>query len=201
MCSLSQAFARDKYAVYRSCLKDPQLTLLYRYACKRADSGTMNSDPRSPGAWAAPGDVFMDGLLVDLLPLAEDVSGLKLFPTYSYFRVYRPGDILVKHRDRPSCEITFTLCLGYQAERPWPLLLECPAGIASIELEPGDGLFYRGTEWTHWREPMEGELAAQAFLHYVDQNGRYAEWKYDKREGLPFDRPGAQSHPSERRKG
>jgi len=149
----------------------------------------MSSDPRSPGAWAAAGDVFMDGLLVDLLPLAEDVTRLKLFPTYSYFRVYKRGDILVKHRDREACEISLTLCLGYRAEGPWPLLLESPAGVSPIKLAPGDALFYRGTECTHWREPMEGERAAQVFLHYVDQNGPYAEWKYDKRPQLPFIRP------------
>ncbi|HEU5236790.1 MAG TPA: hypothetical protein VFU37_06595 [Pyrinomonadaceae bacterium] len=189
MTRIHEVFNREHYAICRSCIKQPDLTLLYRYACKRAQSGTMTTDARSPGAWAAPGDVFMDGLLVDLLPFAESVTGLRLFPTYSYFRVYRRGDVLVKHTDRPACEITLTLCLGYQAQSPWPLLLESPGGVLSIELEPGDGLFYRGTEWTHWREPMNGDLAAQAFLHYVDRDGPYAEWKYDKRQGIPFDHP------------
>ena len=186
MTDLAEAFAREKYVVIRSCIKDPQLRLLYRYACKRADSGSMGHDPRSPGAWAAPGDLFTDGLLMDLLPLAEDVTQLNLFPTYSYFRVYKRGDILVSHTDRPACEISATLSLGYEAEAPWPLLLETPAGVSAIELAPGDALFYRGTELTHWREPMNGERAAQVFLHYVDQNGPYAEWKYDKRKELPF---------------
>lgn len=184
-----ELFARQKYVVWRGCLKDPQLRLLYRYACKRADSGTMGHDARSPGAWAAPGDFFTDGLLMDLLPLAEEVTQLKLFPTYSYFRVYKRGDILVRHTDRQACEISVTLCLGYEAERPWPILLDGPDRISSIELTPGDALFYRGIECTHWREPMEGERAAQAFLHYVDQNGPYAEWKFDKRAGIPFNRP------------
>ena len=184
-----ELFAQQKYVVRRSCLKDPQLSLLYRYACKRADSGTMGHDARSPGAWAAPGDFFTDGLLIDLLPLAEKVTHLELFPTYSYFRVYKRGDILVKHTDRPACEISVTLCLGFEAERPWPILLDGPEGVSSIELTPGDALFYRGIECTHWREPMEGERTAQAFLHYVDQNGPYAEWKFDKRPRIPFDRP------------
>ena len=189
MTDAGELFARRKYVVWRSCLKDPQLSLLYRYACKRADSGTMGHDARSPGAWAAPGDFFTDGLLMDLLPLAEQVTHLKLFPTYSYFRVYKRGDILVRHTDRPSCEISVTLCLGYEAERPWPILIDGPDRVSSIDLTPGDALFYRGIECTHWREPMEGERAAQAFLHYVDQNGPYADWKYDKRKGLPFSLP------------
>ena len=187
--SLAQHFADNKYAVGRSCLTEPQLSLLYRYACKRAELGTMKLDDTSPGALSAPGDVFMDGLLVDLLPIAEGVSGLKLFPTFSYFRVYNRGDMLERHTDRPACEISLTLCLGYQADEPWPIVIEGPHGIASIELQPGDGLFYRGIECAHWRDALKGEHVAQVFLNYVDQNGPYAEWKFDKRPELMFKRP------------
>lgn len=186
---LAEQFERQRYVVWRACVSDPELTSLYRYACRREELRTMTSDPRSPGAAAAGGDVFIDGLLLDLLPAAEQITSRKLFPTYSYFRVYKRGDILVKHKDRPSCEFSVTLCLGYEAGRPWPLLIEGPDGISSIELEPGDALFYRGTECTHWREPMDGKRMAQVFLHYVDQDGPYAEWKYDKRAAIPFHLP------------
>jgi hypothetical protein len=189
MTDVADLFARQKYVVLRSCVKNPELSLLYRYACKRAQIGTMFLDGTSSGAWSAPGDCFMDGLLMDLLPFAEEASRLKLFPTYSYFRVYSRGDVLEKHTDRPSCEISLSLCLGYEAERAWPLLVEGPAGVSSVELAPGDGLLYRGIECPHWREPMDGEQTAQVFLHYVDQNGPYAEWKYDKRPALSFKRP------------
>ena len=194
MSDLAELFKKQKYVVSPGCLRDPQLSLLYRYACKRAELGTMNLDDTSPGALSAPGDVFMDGLLQDLVPLAEEVSGLKLFPTFSYFRLYHRGDILEKHRDREACEISLTLCLGYKAERPWPILVEGPTGTASIALQPGDGLFYRGMECPHWRESFEGEHTAQVFLNYVDQNGPYADWKYDKRAGLMFKRPDPTKH-------
>ena len=95
----------------------------------------------------------------------------------------------MKHTDRPSCEISISLCLGYEAEHAWPLLLELRSGTSSIELEPGDALFYRGIEVSHWRQPMKGERAVQVFLHYVDQTGPYAELKYDKRNGIPFAKP------------
>lgn len=186
---LAAQFAQQKYAVWRSCISDPELASLYRYACRRETLGTMGDDPRSPGAAAAAGDLFIDGLLMDLLPSAEQITRRKLFPTYSYFRVYKRGDILVKHKDRPSCEFSVTLCLGYEAAKPWPLLIEGLEGVRSIELAPGDALYYRGTECTHWREPMEGERMAQVFLHYVDQDGPFAEWKYDKRPAIPFQRP------------
>jgi len=189
MKELAQLFARQKYVIWRSCLKDPQLSLLYRYASKRAQVGTMKLDGTAPGALSAAGDVFMDGLLVDLLPGAEEISRRKLFPTYSYFRIYHRGDALEKHTDRPSCEISLSVCLGYLGAKPWPLLVEGPKGSSSIELAPGDGLLYKGIECPHWREALDGESTAQVFLHYVDQNGPYAEWKYDKRDSLSFKRP------------
>jgi hypothetical protein len=189
MTDLAELFARQKYVVWRSCVQGPQLPLLYRWACRRAETGTMFLDGTGPGAMSSAGDVFMDGLLMDLLPGAEEISRLKLFPTYSYFRLYHRGDVLAKHTDRPSCEISLSLCLGYEGEKAWPLIVEGPQGVSSVELAPGDGLLYRGIECPHWRESLESDCTAQVFLHYVDQNGPYAEWKYDKRPALSFKRP------------
>ena len=184
MMDLADQFGRNKYAVVRACITDPEMSLLYRYACKLATMGLMIHGSQVPNAWSYHGDLFMDGLLLDTLPLAEQVTGTKLFPTYSYFRVYKRGDALTRHTDRHSCEISLTICLGYQAPSPWPIWIETPAGASSIELYPGDALFYRGIECPHWREALMGEQAVQVFLHYVDQNGPYAEWKSDKRPAL-----------------
>lgn len=193
MNNLARQFEEKKYAVVHACVTEPQLSLLYRYARRRAELGTMKLDDTSPGALSAPGDVFMDGLLVDLLPLAETVSQLKLFPTFSYFRVYHRGDILARHTDRPACEIGLTLCLGYDAERPWPIMIECSDAPVSFKLAPGDGVLYRGIECAHWRDAFDGNHIAQVILNYVDQTGPYAEWKYDKRPALAFRRPSSVS--------
>jgi hypothetical protein len=141
-------------------------------------------DGQVAGTPAAYGDFFMDGLLNDLLPSIATASGLELFPTYSYFRVYKRGDVLRKHRDRPACEISVTLSLGYEPNRPWPIWIEGPRGNASVELARGDALLYRGLECTHWRDAFPGDRCAQVFLHYVDRNGPHAEWRFDKRPRL-----------------
>jgi hypothetical protein len=180
-----RAFATQKFVVWRSLVDDPQRSLLYKYACMRAASGTMDlQDGQMPGTPSAGSDIMMDGLLTDLLPIIESASGLDLFPTYSYFRVYRRGDLLRKHTDRPACEISISLCLGYRADSPWPIWIEGPAGVSRVELEPGDALLYRGIECPHWRDACEGENVAQVFLHYVDRHGPHADWKYDKRPSL-----------------
>lgn len=176
-------FARDGYVVLTALLIEPTLSEIYSYATKSAESGQMTpGDDQVPGTPCAYGNFIMEGLLTGLLPKIEQASGLKLFPTYSYFRVYKHGDMLAKHTDRPSCEISISLCLGFTEGKSWPFMIEGHNGTASINLGPGDALIYRGTQRHHWRERFEGQRQAQLFLHYVDQNGPYTEWRFDKRE-------------------
>ena len=40
---------------------------------------------------------------------------------------------------------------------------------------------YSGCELEHWREPYEGTQQIQCFLHYVNSNGKYKDYKFDKR--------------------
>ena len=119
------------------------------------------------------------------------VTNLKLTPNYSYARIYKKGDVLERHKDRFSCEISTTLNLGGDL---WPIYLE-PSGEKNkkgikIILNPGDMLIYKGNELEHWREPFEGENCAQVFLHYNNLKTKGSEENiYDKRPhlGLPSD--------------
>ena len=53
-----------------------------------------------------------------------------------------------------------------------------------ILLNPGDIAIYKGCDVEHWREPYEGHQQIQLFLHYVDANGIYKDYKFDKRPML-----------------
>jgi len=121
MTGLASIFERDRYVVLHSLLKEPTLGQFYRHARNKARLGGMDSgDDQVPGTPCAYGDLMMDGLLNALLAEIEAASGLKLFPTYSYFRIYKNGDRLARHVDRPSCEISVTLCLGFEGVESWP---------------------------------------------------------------------------------
>ncbi len=191
MTDTAEIFERDRYVVLPSLLQQPSLSKLYNYARKVSEllAALRPGDGQVPGTPCSYGDFMMDGLLVELLPDIERASGLALFPTYSYFRVYKHGDTLAKHTDRPSCEISATLCLGFEAEKPWPIWIDSPQGPSSVILGPGDGLIYRGTECAHWRTIFKGTSQAQVFLHYVNQSGPYTEWKFDKRQSISEFRP------------
>lgn len=146
-------------------------------------------DNQCPKSEAIYGAKVFDNLLEAMLPYFEAQSGLKLYPTYSYARLYnQQGEELKNHRDRPACEISATLTLGFEGDI-WSIYMgddeDKTVNVSKIDMEIGDAVMYRGCDKWHWREPyVEGKWQAQVFLHYVDANGQYAEWKYDKRQSL-----------------
>ncbi len=178
-------FRKQNYLVVDGLLSKPLLGMVYTYAKRKSLNGTMLlDDGQVPGTPSCYGDTVMDMLLQLFRPRVEMLTGLKLHPTYSYFRIYQPGDVLKAHKDRPACEISLTLTLGFEAAQAWPIFFEVDDQPVPVDLLPGDGAIFRGTELKHWREPFAGTRHASVFLHYVDQNGPCAEWKYDKRNAV-----------------
>ena len=147
--------------------------------------GTWN-DPQVINTYSHYGDIVMETLLLKLNDLMNKKTKLTLYPTYSYARLYKNGDILKKHMDRFSCEISTTMNLGGEL---WPIYLKDTKNqVKKIILKPGDMLIYRGTELEQWREPFEGNDCAQVFLHYNNKNTAGSNLNiYDSRAtlGLP----------------
>jgi hypothetical protein len=161
-------------------------------------------DTQIPNTYSHYADPVMETLLVKMLPVMKEQTGLDLIPTYSYARAYKQGDTLHRHKDRPSCEISTTLNLGGD---PWPIFIDgtgadsvisgretttvvkpdAPKG-EKVLLEVGDMLVYSGCDLEHWREPFDGNICGQVFLHYNHVNGPFAEKnRFDGRPmlGLP----------------
>jgi len=141
------------------------------------------SDIDVPNTYSCYSDFVMETLLLKLLPIVEKETELKLIPTYSYTRLYKKGDELKRHKDRPSCEVSITLNLGGDN---WDIFLE-PSGKINqkgmaVSLQVGDLLIYKGCELEHWREKFKGKICGQVFLHYNDINGPFKDKnKYDGR--------------------
>ena len=209
--------AFNKYHVIKGALSYELANFIFNYFLLKRDAvkymyennitwdnsmfGTWG-DTQIPNTYSHYSDMVMETLLVKMLPVMAKETGLQLIPTYSYARLYKNGDILRRHKDRPSCEISTTLNLGGD---PWPIFIDgtgantvideykqihkpnAPEGT-KVLLEVGDMLVYSGCELEHWREPFEGDVCGQVFLHYNHVNGPFAEKnRFDKRPmlGLP----------------
>jgi len=159
-------------------------------------------DKQVPNTYSIYADHVMETLMMKVLPVMRQETGLQLIPTYSYARLYKKGDILKRHKDRPSCEISTTIHLGGDS---WPIFIDgtgadtvideyknihkpnAPKGT-KVLLEVGDMLVYSGCELEHWREPFEGNVCGQVFLHYNHLYGPFADKnRFDKRPmlGIP----------------
>ena len=141
------------------------------------------ADKQAPGDFSKYGDPIMDTLLNLSLEQMQTLTGKELVPTYSYHRLYTTGTDLKRHKDRPSCEISTTICLGYDNSNvdaskypdwDWPIFVKEKNGKEiPIHMKPGDMIIYRGCELEHWREPLWANNHAQVFLHYNEKDGEY----------------------------
>jgi hypothetical protein len=209
-------FKRNKYTVIKKAISKDLSQFLFNYfMIKRQVAKTLFeskyispfetmlgiwTDEQVPNTYSHYSDIAMETLLLKVKPIMEKETGLKLIENYSYARIYKKGDVLHRHKDRFSCEISTTLNLGGDI---WPIFLEPnpkngkvidgkyvsdnTKGIKVI-LNPGDMLVYRGNELEHWREPFEGEDCAQVFLHYNNEKTENAKENiFDNRPhlGLP----------------
>ena len=132
-----------------------------------------------PHTYSQYSNIAMETLMLKCQPEMEKVTGLKLYPAYTYARIYKKGDELKRHKDRFSCEISTTMNLGGD---DWPIYLSPNENVGrpdgkkitttsqakgiKVDLKPGDMLVYSGCELEHWREKFKGKECVQVFLHY-----------------------------------
>lgn len=188
-------FKKDKFTVIKKAISEELADFLgdylvikrnatdilfrHKYISPYEDMFGVWGDTQIPDSFNIYGDVAMDNLLLKLQDKMEKICCLKLIPTYSYARIYKQGDILKRHKDRNSCEISTTLNLGGD---PWPIYLSPNENVGipndkeitysssakgiKIDLKKGDMLIYSGCELEHWREKFLGMECGQVFLHY-----------------------------------
>ena len=208
------SFKTKKYQVIRGALSKGLANFIFNYMMLQRDAVDFmvknqkvnpanpfmgnRVDKQIPGAYSKYGDWVMDTLLMYMIPIMKAKTGLELIPTYSYTRLYEKGNILRRHKDRPSCEVSTTVHLGGDE---WPIFLDpsgqtfvidefkqtikpgAPKGVR-VDLKIGDMLIYSGCDLEHWREPFQGNVCSQVFLHYNHANGPFA--KTNLLDGRPL---------------
>ena len=201
------SFKTKKYQVIKGALSKELSNFIFNYMMLQRDAVDFmmknnkvnpanpfmgnRTDHQIPGAYSKYADWVMETLLQYMRPIMKTKTGMDLVPTYSYTRLYEKGNILHRHKDRPSCEISTTLHLGGDQ---WPIFIDptgadfviygkteqdnsvkpgAPKGV-QVDLKVGDMLIYSGCDLEHWREPFQGNVCSQVFLHYIHAYGPFA---------------------------
>jgi len=213
---MGMTFKRKKYLVIKNVITKNMANFIYdyfsmkrrvakkllaeRYISPFDDTWGTWGDDQVPNTYSHYSDLVMEALLEKVKPIMEKKTKLKLIPTYSFARLYKKGDVLKRHKDRFSCEISTTMFLGGE---PWDIYLEPNKNVGKrpegpyvpttnkgikVSLKPGDMMIYSGCELEHWREAFQGTNCCQVFLHYNQSSSPGAmENRFDTRPflGLP----------------
>ena len=212
------SFKKNKYVVIREAVSKDLAEFIYNYFLMKKQvydtclaerylspfetllGGYESSNGQMPNTYSNYADIVTETLMLKCQPIMEKTTGLKLQPAYSYARLYKKGDVLKRHKDRFSCEISTTMKLGgedwsiyidptntetHDAKDPYKIIGN--KGVR-IDLKPGDMLVYRGRDLEHWRNKFKGKSCGQVFLHYNnDKTPGSSQNRFDKRPhlGLP----------------
>lgn len=128
----------------------------------------------------------------------EKIIGKSLYPTYFFDRFYFVGQELSPHRDRPACEISISIHISTNLNKPWYFEIETPyEENHRIHCTPGDGILYRGCDAKHWRVALPSRYNKaqriirkllgkkddtyyhQIFFHYVLADGHRSHFAFD----------------------
>jgi hypothetical protein len=184
-------------------LPEDILNIYYSYCIFKFMNEHVNFDHQANSLAGVYSD-FLSEVILDLsTPVIEKNVGKKLFPTYTFTRVYDKNSRLPVHTDRPACEYTVALCIGAAPNNiPYDIFvgeedntsvyryLNNQGQYKRYKIEhkfsmlPNNALIFKGLEKLHWREECTHDHYITVFLHYVDQDGEYKEWAFDKRKEL-----------------
>lgn len=175
------AFDKNGFTVLSNALSKQECDSLVNHMFNLYDKGLLVRDEQCPLSDSVYGDPVFDDLLQKFAKPIGNHLGKTLIPTYTYARIYRNGEVLKKHKDRPACEISATMTLGYDAKYLWKIYFDEEREIP-VDLEVGEMAVYAGCDILHWRPAFKGDWHVQVFFHYVDANGPYAEHGLDGRQ-------------------
>jgi PKHD-type hydroxylase len=183
----AEFFDKTGYVVLSDALTKQRCDDLVQYMFDLKKQGKTVNDPQCPLSDAIYGDPIFDKILQDYAKPIGDQVGKTLLPTYTYARIYRKGEVLKKHTDRPSCEISATMTLGFDNNPVWPIFFDEQKCIP-VSLNVGEMAVYKGCDVVHWRTEFKGEWHVQVFFHYVDANGPHKDHYKDGRQDFGVDK-------------
>ena len=206
-------FMKNKYVVIRDFIPQEMITFamdVWKSAEYKGEDtalethditykNPLSSRGTSSGKYCSPWGNALSHFIHEKL---KDVFDMNLIETYSFTRKYSRGSYLGSHTDRPSCEVSATLCLDYKSDdgSPWTIWVRNDKNYAGVDaeivknesqdythrerlrnscipvdLEPGDILLYQGPNIPHWRDEFLGDYSYHIFSHFVNRDSKMQE--------------------------
>lgn len=163
----------NNYLIIRNFISSERAIEYAKQFKEYASSKKMSGDHQVPDSHSCYNYIPFLKLVIEKVEDAGAYAGETLLPICAYSRVYRKGNVLKRHKDRPGCEISLTMNLD--GDEIWPIWVQKPNGEeVSVDLCPGDALMYLGHAADHWRNEFTGNECVQIFMHYVNANGPHA---------------------------
>lgn len=145
-------------------------------------------------------------MLVDLqrqvAPIASELAGERLDPSYSFIALYNRNGRCPVHLDSPVSKWTLDFCIEQSAPWPiafsevvpWPERFESGEGwesrvksgsgyrFSSVTMAPGESVFFSGSGQWHYRDPMPDQDARShctlLFFHFLPAGmEQFANWE------------------------
>jgi len=167
---MNKDLLRDNYLIVRNFVSKSIVKKHSENFQNAYDKNLLTKDKQVHNSFVVYNPKLAKDLQYEKCDTISDIIGSKVLPTYCFARMYKNGNVLKKHTDRPACEISLTLHLD--GDRSWPIWITTSSGKnVSVELESGDVMVYLGCVAEHWREEYLGNSYSQVFFHYVREDG------------------------------
>lgn len=179
---MNEQLEQNNFLLVPNFISQERANFLQQEFYKLEQIGQCKKDDQVPNS---PATYNFKPFLELLCQKTNEVTNLieeQVLPTYSYARIYKNGEVLNRHRDRPACEISLTIHIG--GDTPWDISIQKPSGEeVNLNLNTGDAMLYLGCAADHWRNiPFTGQNYSQVFLHYVRSNGPNTWAYFDKKQ-------------------
>lgn len=185
--ALTSAFWEDGYQLVDGLLDESKIALASASMNLSSERGDMlhRSDPMVLNADDEYSPVIGDMLLSHCRAAIEEVVGEPLVESHAYWRIYRAGGVMKRHKDRPACEVSATITIESEDGAPdWPISIKDLKGHEkAVTIKPGAGLVYQGHKVEHWRDALPDGAHKQLFMFYVLRDGDFTQHAFDQTDG------------------
>jgi hypothetical protein len=182
-------FRQNNYQIIENFIEEDFVDFIQDYYSLKVNSGLHTIDEsKFTYGYFFHNDSLMETILQNSCEAISDIIDVKLLPTYSQVHLHMNGDSYENNQNESS-EISAILSLGNSGDsEDYVYFKKTQSNVKELSLNKGDLLVYRNINFKCWREPIKNKWLLESVLNFVDSEGHYSEFIYDKRPYLGFNK-------------